>query len=191
MQQSLEASKLGRFEEKTIDSKEIYDGKILKLRLDTVELPDGSNSKREIVEHSGGVAVVAVTDSGELLMVRQYRKAMEKELLELPAGKLEAGEDPLECAERELREETGYKAGSMELVSEFYTAPGFCSEKVYVYTAKELEFVGEELDEGEFLEVEKYGIEELGRLLPELQDAKSVIGVMHLMREKEVFINGN
>lgn len=182
---------MAKFEEKTIDSKDIYDGKILKLRLDTVELPDGSSSKREIVEHSGGVAVVAVTDSGELLMVRQYRKAMEKELLELPAGKLEAGEDPLECAERELREETGYKAGSIELLSEFYTAPGFCSEKVYVYIAKELEFVGEALDEGEFLEVEKYGIEELGSLLSELQDAKSIIGVMHLMREKEVCNHGN
>ncbi|OHW62975.1 ADP-ribose pyrophosphatase [Andreesenia angusta] len=182
---------MAKFEEKTIDSKDIYDGKILKLRLDTVELPDGSSSKREIVEHSGGVAVVAVTDSGELLMVRQYRKAMEKELLELPAGKLEAGEDPLECAERELREETGYKAGSIELLSEFYTAPGFCSEKVYVYIAKELEFVGEALDEGEFLEVEKYRIEELGSLLSELQDAKSIIGVMHLMREKEVCSYGN
>lgn len=182
---------MAKFEEKTIDSKDIYDGKILKLRLDTVELPDGSSSKREIVEHSGGVAVVAVTDSGELLMVRQYRKAMEKELLELPAGKLEAGEDPLECAERELREETGYKAGSIELLSEFYTAPGFCSEKVYVYIAKELEFVGEALDEGEFLEVEKYRIEELGSLLSELQDAKSIIGVMHLMREKEVCGHGN
>lgn len=180
-----------KFEEKTIDSKEIYDGKVLKLRLDTVELQDGSSSKREIVEHSGGVAVVAVTDSGELLMVRQYRKAMEMELLELPAGKLEVGEDPLECAGRELREETGYKAGSIELLSEFYTAPGFCSEKVYVYIAKELEFVGESLDEGEFLEVEKYGVEELENLLSELQDAKSIIGVMHLIREKEVYSHGN
>jgi ADP-ribose pyrophosphatase len=179
-----------KLEEKTIESREIYDGKILSLRVDTVRLPDGSESKREIVEHSGGVAVVAITESNEILMVRQYRKAMEKNLLELPAGKLEVGEDPIECAKRELEEETGYRANSIREISGFYTAPGFCSEKVYVYLAKELEFIGARLDDGEFLEVEKYKLSEVEELLGQLEDAKSIIGLLYAIREKEAIKHG-
>lgn len=179
-----------KLEEKTIRSKKIYDGKILSLRVDRVKLPDGSESNREIVDHSGGVAVVAVTEDDEILTVRQYRKAMEKSLLELPAGKLEVGEDPLDCANRELEEETGYRAKSMERIAEFYTAPGFCSEKVYIYYAEELEFVGSNLDEGEFLEVEKYKLTELESLIGKLEDGKTIIGLMHLLKKKEAKIYG-
>lgn len=168
------------FTEKTIDSKRIYDGKILSLRVDTVELPDKTRSKRELVEHSGGVAVVAITAEKELLLVRQYRKAMEKELLELPAGKLDQGEPALDCALRELREETGYEAQSMELVASFYTAPGFCNEKVYIYQAGGLQYRGMDLDEGEFLELERVSIDSIDQIIGKVEDAKTLIALYYL-----------
>lgn len=168
------------FTEKTIDSKKIYDGRILSLRVDTVELPDKTTSKRELVEHSGGVAVLAITPEGELLLVRQYRKAMERELLELPAGKLEEGENPIDCGIRELREETGYEAQSMELISSFYTAPGFCNEKVYLYHARGLEYRGVSLDEGEFLELERISIDSIDQIIDRVEDAKTLLALYYL-----------
>src|SRR5690606_4980625 len=113
------------FEEKTMKTEKIYEGKMLNLRIDTVELPDKKYSKREIVEHPGAVAIVPITEEGEVILVKQYRKAVEKELLEIPAGKLEIGEEPRETAIRELKEETGFSSAKIEYITEFYTSAGF------------------------------------------------------------------
>src|SRR5690554_6437355 len=118
------------FEEKTMKSDKLYEGKMLNLRVDTVELPDKKYSKREIVEHPGGVAVIPIVDNDSLILVKQYRKAVEKFLLEIPAGKVEINEEPRVTAIRELKEETGYSTDKMEYLMEFYTSPGFTNEKI-------------------------------------------------------------
>lgn len=139
-------------EYETLSRDTIYKGKILSLHLDEVRLPDGSTATREVVEHSGGVAVLALWE-GEVLMVRQYRHPTGQYLLELPAGKLEPGEDPALCAIRELEEETGYRAGKVRRLGFFYATPGYVDEKLYLYTAEDLSPTAQHLDEGEFLDV--------------------------------------
>lgn len=119
--------------EKTTATKRIYSGKIINVRVDDVELQDGSMSKREVVEHPGAVAILAVTDNREAFFVRQYRKPIEKELLEIPAGKLDEGESPQSCAARELAEEVGMAADELRQISFHYSSPGFASEKMYVF----------------------------------------------------------
>ena len=126
-------------QERTISSERVYEGKIIGVRVDTVELPSGRETKREIVEHSGATAIVAVDSEGDVLLVRQYRKPVEKALLEIPAGGIEAGEDPLDCARRELAEETGFAAGRWDKLGIFYTTPGFCTEEMHVFLATGLE----------------------------------------------------
>ncbi len=167
------------YEEKTMKTDKIYEGKIVNLRVDTVELPDKKYSKREIVEHPGGVGIVAILDDGMVLLVRQYRKAPDKVLLEIPAGKLEVNEEPSETALRELKEETGYTAGKLEYLTEFYTSPGFSTEKIYLFLAEELVPGEQELDTGEFIELEKYTIDELKVMINrgEIMDSKTLIGI--------------
>jgi ADP-ribose pyrophosphatase len=123
-------------EEKTIKTEKIFEGRIITVQVDEVELPNGKTSTRELVKHPGAVAVIAVTDEEKIVMVEQYRKPLEKEIVEIPAGKLEKGEDPAECAKRELEEETGYGCTNLELLTSFYTSPGFADELVHVYLAK-------------------------------------------------------
>lgn len=167
------------YEEKTMKCDRIYEGKILNLRIDTVELPDKKYSKREIVEHSGGVALVAITDDDHIVLVKQYRKAVDRVLLEIPAGKLEINEEPRETAIRELKEETGYEAKELKYLMEFYTSPGYCNEKVYLFLATDL-IEGESTpDPGEFIEMEKYKIDDLLKMVDrgEILDSKSIIGI--------------
>lgn len=161
-------------------SERVFEGKLLTLRVDTVELPNKYYSKREIVEHSGGVAIVAITDDNEVVLVKQYRKAIEDFLLEAPAGKLEYGEDPLECAKRELREETGYTTDNIELLTATYPSPGYTTEKIYIYLAKDLKQGSQELDEGEYLEVEKININTLIKMInnKEIMDSKTITGIL-------------
>lgn len=167
------------FEEKTMKSDKLYEGKILNLRIDTVELPDKKYSKREIVEHPGGVAVIPITDDNCIILVKQFRKAVEKFLLEIPAGKLELHEEPRETATRELKEETGFEANKMEYLLEFYTSPGFSNERIHLFLATDL-IEGEATpDSGEFIEMVKINIEDLLKMVDrgEIVDSKTIIGI--------------
>ena len=139
-------------EEKTISSDRIYTGKVISLRVDTVEIEKKGYQKREIVEHGGAVAIVALTDENEVILVKQFRKAIENIIWEIPAGKLEIGENPKECAIRELKEETGYSADNVKLIHKFYSSPGFSNQKVYIYLATGLVAGESKLDDGENLE---------------------------------------
>ncbi|NMA90560.1 MAG: NUDIX hydrolase [Amphibacillus sp.] len=152
-----------KFEEKTISSEHIFSGRMIDLKVDTVSLPNGETSTREIVTHPGAVAIIALTDDQKVVVVEQYRKPLEKTLLEIPAGKLDPGEDPAETARRELEEETGYQAKQLKYLTSFYTSPGFANEILYLYLAEQLTLVenGRQLDEDEFVEVYEYTIEEL------------------------------
>ncbi len=167
------------YEEKTMKCDKIYEGKIVNLRIDTVELPDKKYSKREIVEHPGGVGVVAIKDDGNILLVKQYRKAIDKVILELPAGKLEVNEEPRETAFRELQEETGYTAEKLEYLLEFYTSPGFSTEKIYLFLAKKIIEGEQHLEAGEFIQVESYSIDDLLKMIDrgEIMDSKTIIGI--------------
>ncbi|TMH81556.1 MAG: NUDIX hydrolase [Betaproteobacteria bacterium] len=139
--------------ERRLSSKLVYDGKLLKVRSDTVRLPDGGTAEREFIEHPGAVAVIALTDAGELVMERQYRYPLGRDMIEIPAGKIDAGEDPLASARRELKEETGYTAAQWLHVATINIAIAYSNERIEIYLAKELKHEGAKLDEEEFLDV--------------------------------------
>ena len=182
------------FSEKTLKEKEIFDGKIIRVHLDDVELDDGTKTFREVVEHSGGVCVVALTDEDELLMVRQYRYPFHRELLEVPAGKLEVGEDPLEAGKRELEEETGHVAGEFHKLGVFYPTPGYCGEIIHLYAAWNLTETHMHLDEGEFLEVEKIPLENAVDMVMngEIPDGKTQALIMRVaeMKRRGILVGG-
>ena len=125
-------------DEIVIGSKKIYSGKIINLRIDKIKLPNNKITEREIIEHPGTSAIVPLTTDFNVILVEQHRKPTGQKLLEIPAGRLENGEHPLDCAKRELFEETSYKAGNIELINKFYTTPGFCDEIIYLYLAEDL-----------------------------------------------------
>ncbi len=166
--------------EKTIGSEKIFDGRVIRVRRDTVELPNKHTSTREVVEHPGGVAIVPIDNDGNVHMVRQYRYPLGRLCLELPAGKLEYGEDHKECGLRELGEETGMEAESFEYLGVFCPSPGFCQELIHIYLATDLKQGKIHLDEDEFLEVEKYPLNDLIKMIHEgkIQDGKTVIGLL-------------
>ena len=169
-----------KFIEKQITTETVYEGRIVTVKNDTAELINGSVVYREVVEHPGGVAIVPVNASGEVYMVRQFRYPMSEELLEIPAGKLEYGEDPYDCAVRELSEETGCTAGKIVPLGAFYPSPGFSKEILYIYLATELVRGELNLDEDELLDVEAVSLETLANQIMsgELKDAKTIIGVL-------------
>ncbi|MBM7838206.1 ADP-ribose pyrophosphatase [Alkalihalobacillus xiaoxiensis] len=173
---------MANFEEKTLESKMIYKGKVIQLELEQVELPDGKQSTRELVRHPGAVAVIATTEEGKIILVEQYRKALEKSIVEIPAGKMEKGEDPKQTAWRELYEETGYQAGSLELLTSFYTSPGFADEIIYIYEASELKKGEQQLDDDEFVTNLELSFEECEQLVKEerIHDAKTAYALMYL-----------
>ena len=121
--------------EKTLSSEYKYNGRIINTRVDTVLLPDGRQSKREIIEHSGGVGVIAVTEEGKIALVRQYRHPYGEIIYEIPAGKLEKGEQPLDCGKRELEEETGFTADNWQSLGQIYPSPGYCAEVIHIFLA--------------------------------------------------------
>jgi ADP-ribose pyrophosphatase len=166
-----------------IESKTVYEGKIATVRLDEFRYPDGSTAVREIVGHSGAVAVVAHDDL-HIYLVRQPREAVgEEALLELPAGKLDVeGEAPLDCGKRELAEEIGKGASEWRELKRFYTSPGFAEEEVIVYLATDLHDESAESEEEERLEVEAWPLSDLDRAIEQCRDSKSLIGML-LFRE--------
>ena len=139
--------------EHTVDSKTVYRGRLLHVQEDTVRLPDGSTARREYVLHPGAAVILAMPDEHTVIMERQYRYPLRAHVYELPAGKIDAGEAPLETAQRELLEETGYRARDWRHLLTTYPAVGYSGERIELYLARELEHVGHALDEGEFLEV--------------------------------------
>lgn len=168
------------FTEKTLNKNYVYKGKIISVRCDDAVLPNGKPCKREIVEHSGGACVLCVLEN-KAVLVRQYRYAYESELLELPAGKIDPGEDPALCAARELSEETGLEAERLRLMHVLYPTPGYTNEKIYIYLAEGVTAGKAHLDEGEFLNVVFLPLEEAYRMAEsgELHDGKTLVALLH------------
>ncbi len=168
------------YEEKTLSSERIYEGAILNLRKDKVTVVGGKTSFREIVEHRGGVTLAAVTDEKKMVLVRQFRKAAEKVVLEAPAGKMEEGEDPLLTAVRELKEETGYTASNIEHITSFYSSIGYSEEVIHLYYATGLTAGETEFDDSEALDVVEYHIAQLKTMVlaGEIEDAKTIAAIL-------------
>ena len=166
--------------ERMVESKTIFEGKIVRVTLDQAELPNGSLAAREVVYHPGGVAVLALDEDNNVTLVRQFRYPAGHMMLEAPAGKLEYGEDHRECAVRELSEETGFTADELLYLGGFYTSPGFSSELLHIYLALGLHAGESHLDEGEFLNVEKLPLQELVDMVManQVEDAKTIIAVL-------------
>ena len=166
--------------EKTITKNYIYQGKIINLRKDDILLPNGEKAVREIVEHGGGACVLYINE-GKVLFVRQFRYAYGEEVLEIPAGKLNLGEDPKMTAIRELEEETGIRTTEIKHLFTVYPTPGYTNEKIYIYEAFGGERVKTHLDEDEFLEVEWIPLDCVKQMLKrgEIKDAKTIIALQH------------
>ena len=161
----------------------LYEGNILNLYRDEVEFPNKHKSAREVVEHSGGVSVLAENEESKILLIKQYRYPVNEVIYEIPAGKLEVDEDKFECARRELREETGYTAEKFSKVFEFFPTPGYSTETIYIYQAENLKFVGRDLEEGEYIEVVPKNRSELKELFRagKIKDSKTLIAVMYYL----------
>ena len=166
--------------EKTISSDRIYTGKVISLKVDTVEIDNKGYKKREIVEHPGAVAIVAITEDNKVVLVKQFRKPIEQVIWELPAGKLEIGESPKECAIRELKEETGYSAKNLKLLHKFFTSAGFSNQKIYIFLATGLTKGEPDFDDDEFIEKYEIDINEAQNMVikNEIEDAKTSIGIL-------------
>lgn len=178
-----------KFEEKSIQSEQIFKGKVISLKVDDVLLPNGKVSKREIINHPGAVAIIAITNEGKLVLVEQYRKALERSIIEIPAGKLEPGEEPASTARRELEEETGYGCHELTFLQSFATSPGFADEVIHLFVAKDLyKIEGKaELDEDEFVDLLEVTIEEAEAMVKNQQiyDAKTAFAVLWMSLLKE------
>ncbi|MCI8801358.1 MAG: NUDIX hydrolase [Lachnospiraceae bacterium] len=159
----------------------VANGVILDYYQDTMLIPNGNVAKWDLIDHKGAAAVVAVREDGKLLMVRQYRNALERETLEIPAGGLNGREEPTEAAAvRELEEETGYTCGQVELLNSIYTTVAFCNEKIDIYLARDLKPGKQHLDEDENINVEAYSVEELKQMIFDckIQDSKTICGIL-------------
>ncbi|MGN0812378.1 MAG: NUDIX domain-containing protein [Candidatus Coproplasma sp.] len=172
-----------KLKEERISSQLVYDGKILSLYVDDVRLPDGKQSKRECVRHCGGACVLIIKD-GKIALVKQYRYLYGKEIYEIPAGKMDEGEQPEMAAKRELKEETGYKAEVKHLL-DIYPTPGYTDEVIHIFYAENGEYVGERLDEGEFLNCEFFTVDKVLKMIEEgeICDAKTVSAVYKYLYE--------
>lgn len=170
--------------ETVIDSVSLYTGTVVHLRVDTVRLPDGREAQREIVVHRGATCVVPVHSDGTVLLVRQFRLAAGRALLEVPAGALEPGEDPLACAQRELQEETGYRAGRMQLLFRAYLAPGYSTEQMHAFLATELTPATLQADPDELLQLVPVSLDRIEEFIRDgaLQDAKSIAALLMAQR---------
>ncbi len=170
--------------EPTIESKDIYQGRIIKLRVDTVQLPSGRTTTREIVEHEDAVCVVPIDENNNVLMVRQYRKAAQLNLLEVPAGGVEADETPDETVLRELQEEVSVTSGSLRRLSGFWVSPGWATEFMHAYLAMDLTPASLPADDDEYISVERVPLDSIPGLIEsgEIQDSKSVASLLLALR---------
>ena len=170
--------------EPTIESKDIYQGRIIKLRVDTVQLPSGRTTTREIVEHEDAVCVVPIDENNNVLMVRQYRKAAQLNLLEVPAGGVEAGETPDETVLRELQEEVSVTSGSLRRLSGFWVSPGWATEFMHAYLAMDLTPASLPADDDEYISVERVPLDSIPGLIEsgEIQDSKSIASLLLALR---------
>lgn len=168
------------YEEKTVSSEKIFEGRVINLKVDTVELPGGALATRELIEHPGGVAVVPVDENGFVYLVSQYRKPYEEIVLEIPAGKRDKGEDALLGAKRELSEETGLVANKYIDLGKFYPTPGYVDEVIYIYLALDLKEGIAHPDEDEFVELQKIHIDKLCDMIMknEIKDGKTIAGIL-------------
>lgn len=166
--------------EATVTSRTVYQGQLLHVKEDEVRLPDGRLGRREYIVHPGAAVILAMPDERTLLLERQFRYALRRHLLELPAGKIDPGEDPLATAQRELLEETGHTARVWKHLTTLYPVAGYSDERIELYLARDLEYVGRRLDDGEFLEVRALALETAlewvrdGRII----EAKTMLGLM-------------
>ncbi len=164
-----------------IDRELVYEGKIINMYKDTVKIPNGSVAQWDFIGHKGAAAVVPVTDDGKIILVRQYRNALDRYTVEIPAGGLENAEEPMKmCAARELEEETGYKSDNLEFLLSLRTTVAFCNEKIEVYLARNLVKTKQNLDEDEYIDVEFYEVEELLKMIysGEIEDSKTVASIL-------------
>jgi len=168
---------------KLIKSEILYKGKVFDHQVDEIEYESGNKGIREIAIHPGGAVVVPVKDDGKIILVKQFRYPLQKKLIEFPAGKLEKGEDPFVCATRELEEETGYKAKEIKKLGELYTAPGYCTEVLYIYSATGLIPGNHKREEGEHgMEILELSIDEVEMMISSglINDAKTIVGIHYL-----------
>lgn len=175
--------------EHCISSEEVYSGKFLHLKKDIVKLPDGNSTYREYLIHPGAVAIMPILNDGRILLERQFRYPVDAAMIEIPAGKLEIGEDPLLCAQRELLEETGYSAKSWEFLGRIHPVISYSTEIIDIYLAKDLTLGERSLDEGEFLDVFAATLDEMHEWIAsgKITDVKTIISVYHLARRlKEI-----
>jgi ADP-ribose pyrophosphatase len=175
--------------EATVASQRVYEGRLINLRADTVRLENGRLTKREIVEHPGAVAVVALDEDDNVILIRQFRKAAGKELLEIPAGTLEADEEPIACARRELEEETGYRAKCVEQVGGFYSSPGFCNEYIHLYLATDLQKGRSAPEDDEAIEIIQVALSDIPALISqgEICDGKTIAGLLNVLLLRHSF----
>lgn len=176
---------MDKFDEKTISSKTVYKGKIFDITDDEIVLSDGLKRHREIIRHPGGVVICAQKDDGNILLVKQYRYAVKSVQTELPAGRLEKGEDPLEAAKRELREETGYIAKNWKSLGYIFTTFGICDERLYLFAASDLTFDKPDPDEGEILDYFELPLDEVYNLIKNgtINDAKTICALARYKSE--------
>ncbi len=174
-------------EEKLLSTNRVHSGKVLKLDLDTVALPNGRTIELEILRHPGASAVVPLKEDGKVILIRQLRHAANGFIYEIPAGKLDPHEDPKDCAARELEEEVGYRAGSLELLTSIWTAPGFTDEVIHIYQGTKLEAGKQELDQDEILEIVEWPLEEAIAKIHDgtIRDAKTIIGLQMVNGRKQ------
>ncbi len=173
-----------------LSHQEVYRGKIVALHVDTIRQASGRTTIREVVLHPGGVAAIPVLQDGRILLIRQFRYPIGKFILEIPAGKLDTGQPPLETIARELEEETGYCAGSLTHVCTFYTTPGISDESIHFFLAKDLNLKAQRLEEGEHITVEAYSLEECMQKIRtgEINDGKTILGILWYHQMNQVLM---